>query len=180
MAGPEIIQTQRLLGKPVRESDLPYVVSIDTDEQVQKTLFGVTFTYDESKARLGRWLQHWNEHGFGFWIFRDGENEVVGHAGLFHSPRVAGSIEVGYALPPKYWNKGYASEMTMAVLRVGFDVLQLSRIVAIAQPANAASRRVMEKCGLIFEDEYEAAGGPSVLYAIELDRWRSFTAAHMP
>jgi len=66
----------------------------------------------------------------------------------------------------------------MAILDVGFEMLQLERIVAIAQPTNAASRRVMEKCGLIFDHEYHNADGPSVLYAIEREQWRSFTGSH--
>ncbi len=179
MAALETIKTERLTGEPVSEDDLSYVAAMDSDEEVQKTLFGITFPLDESKARLGRWLQHWNDHRYGFWIFRDSAGEIVGHAGLFHSPRVANSIEVGYALPARFWNQGYATEMTMAILHAGFEVLQLDRIVAVAQPTNAASRRVMEKCGLTFDHEYETPkDGPSVLYAIDRERWRSFIGSH--
>jgi ribosomal-protein-alanine N-acetyltransferase len=173
MSAPATITTQRLVGSRVRESDLPYIVAIDVDPEVQKTLFGRIFTLDESRARLERWMEHWSLHGFGFWVFRDVQGEPVGHAGLFHSPRDKGSVEVGYALPPAHWNQGYATEMTLAALKVGFENLRLPRIIAIAQPTNSASRRVMEKCGLRFDREFlQPEDGPSVLYAVERSSWR--------
>lgn len=178
MLAPDIIKTSRLIGTRVAASDLPYVVSIDTNVEVQKTLFGTTHTLEESKARLGRWLQHWNDYGFGFWIFRTSASEQVGHAGIFHSPRAIGSIEVGYALPPEHWSQGYATEMTLGVLKIAFEVLHLSRIIAIAQATNLASRRVMEKCGLTFDREYVDKDGASVLYACTREGWLSFTGSH--
>jgi RimJ/RimL family protein N-acetyltransferase len=62
----------------------------------------------------------------------------------------------------------------MAALKVGFESLGLQRIIAIAQPANAPSRRVMEKCGMIFETETLSANGlASVRYAIGKEMWSS-------
>ena len=93
------------------------------------------------------------KRGKGFWIFQDSDRCIVGHGGLFNSPREAGEVEVGYVIKPAYWGRGLATEITMAALKVGFESLDLQRIIAIAQPANAPSRRVMEKCGMIFETE---------------------------
>jgi len=59
-------------------------------------------------------------------------------------------IEVGYHLARAFWGRGYATEAARACVRFGFEQLNLERIVAVVQPANVASRRVLEKCGLTY------------------------------
>ncbi len=115
----------------------------------------------------------WRDDGRGFWIFRDADDAIVGHGGLFSSPRQAGEVEVGYVIKPALWGRGFASEITMAALELGFESLRLRRIVGIAQSANAPSRRVMEKSGMVFEAELPSSDGvAAVRYIITSDMWR--------
>ena len=51
-------------------------------------------------------------------------------------------------------------------LYADLDGGQLGRIIAVAHPDNAASRRVMEKCGMVYEGIVDAYGKASVRYAI--------------
>jgi RimJ/RimL family protein N-acetyltransferase len=114
----------------------------------------------------------WRETGLGFWIFEDSDRGLVGHGGLFNSPREAGEVEVGYVVKPAYWRHGLATEITLASLKTGFESLDLQRIIGIAQSANAPSRRVMEKCGMLFETEFTPPDGrPGVRYAIAKSTW---------
>jgi ribosomal-protein-alanine N-acetyltransferase len=159
MRAPNVLKTTRLFGRRVGLDDLPYLIETDSDPRVQSTLFGKVQTEEQSRARLGRWLQMWDEHGFGFWLFTAGPGPTVGHGGLFPSPREAAEVEVGYVLKPAYWGQGFATEITQAALQVGFEQLRLERIIAIAQASNAASRRVMEKCGMTFEAEIPSPDG---------------------
>ena len=57
-------------------------------------------------------------------------------------------VEVGWRIAAQYWNRGYATEGALAALAFGFDMLHLDEIVAFTVPANAPSRRVMEKIGM--------------------------------
>jgi len=98
-------------------------------------------------------MRFWQEAGFGFWIFSDSAGQVVGHGGIFPSPREEGEIEVGYALKPDFWSHGFATEITRVSLEVGFEHVGLRRIIGIAQVTNLPSRRVMEKCGMVMEVE---------------------------
>lgn len=169
---PVVLRTARLLGRATTANDLPYVIAMDRDWEVQKTLFGALSTPEESKARLRRWEAIWENHGFGFWIFEDRGANRVGHAGLFPSRHDPADVEVGYAFLPAFWNKGYASEVTREILRTGFTTLALPRIVAVAMRDNAASRRVMEKCGLEFESDFlDGSGTPCVRYAAARENW---------
>ena len=147
------------------------MISMDTDPQVARALFGIQ-TLEQTKTRLEKWVRHWEQQGFGFWVFRDTSGDEIGHAGLFHSPRSEGDIEVGYALKPRFWNLGYATEMTLPVLAAGFETLALPQIIGIALADNAPSRRVLEKAGLEFEREYtDQKNETSARYALDRDRW---------
>jgi RimJ/RimL family protein N-acetyltransferase len=169
---PARIETRRLVGHRVTADDLDYLLESDADIRIQRWLFGKVQTPEQSQARLDRWLRMWQEHGLGFWVFQDLDRAVVGHGGLFVSPRESGEVEVGYVVKPAYWNRGFATEITMAALRIGFESLDLRRIIGIALSINAPSRRVLEKCGMNFETELASPDGVAgVRYAIAKETW---------
>jgi RimJ/RimL family protein N-acetyltransferase len=60
-------------------------------------------------------------------------------------------VDIGYAFLPEFWSKGYALEAAQAVMKHAKDVLGLKRVVAIVDPANARSIRLLEKIGMTFE-----------------------------
>ena len=65
-----------------------------------------------------------------------------------------------------YWRQGLGTEVARALVRHGFDVLRLSRLIALIDPAHQASLRTAQKAGLAFEREVEVEGVRSSLYAI--------------
>ena len=78
--------------------------------------------------------------------------------------------EIGWWLARRCWGRGLATEAATAALRDAFERVRLERVVSIARPANAASRRIMEKLGLEFECEFESEGVRLVRYAIDRAR----------
>jgi len=60
-------------------------------------------------------------------------------------------VDIGYAFLPKFWSKGYALESARVVIGQAKDVLDLKRVVAIVDPANTRSIRLLEKIGMAFE-----------------------------
>jgi RimJ/RimL family protein N-acetyltransferase len=71
------------------------------------------------------------------------------------------TVEIGWRLAPAYRGRGLATEAARACLDFGFNNLRLPEIVAFTVPANAASRRVMEKLGMAY-DERDNFEHPSV------------------
>jgi len=90
---------------------------------------------------------------------------MAGWGGLQHF-NDGDEIEVGYAFAPEYWRRGLATELASAWLRFGFTELGLTRIIAVADIANAGSRRVMEKIGMRYEKDIEHYGHACVYYAV--------------
>ncbi len=58
--------------------------------------------------------------------------------------------DIGFRFLPQYWGKGIATEVSKEIIKYGFEVLKLERIIGIADPENIASCRVLEKIGLKF------------------------------
>ena len=60
------------------------------------------------------------------------------------------TVEVGYAIGKKHWNKGYVTEAMMKFSEFLFS-LGIHKVTASCFLENVASRRVMEKCGMVYE-----------------------------
>jgi ribosomal-protein-alanine N-acetyltransferase len=118
-------------------------------------------------------MSHWEHHGFGQWWWRASvTGELVARGGLQWT-MVAGeaAIEVGWAVAPRHWSRGVATELAAASLEVGFDELGLDSIVAYTLVTNAASRRVMEKAGMRYERDVTHLSLPHVLYRVQRDEF---------
>jgi ribosomal-protein-alanine N-acetyltransferase len=108
---------------------------------------------------------HWKQYPYGPWAVEEkASGELIGHCGLRFIPEID-ETEVLYAIAKSYWNKGYATEAAQASVDLGFHQVGLKRIIALAVPENIASRRVMEHCGLKYEQDIQLFGLDCVYYA---------------
>ena len=135
------------------------------------------FTVAEREPLLALWLDPANErvHGdatpeqvrawvagapWGVWEREGGE--LVGDCSL-HLDTVFDEWELSYGFRRDRWGRGYATEAAGACVRHGFEQLGVAKIVADVDPANIASRHVLEKCG--FERVGELEDG-RLFYAV--------------
>jgi ribosomal-protein-alanine N-acetyltransferase len=96
-------------------------------------------------------LAMYERHGFGLWhVSRKSDGAAIGLCGLLKRDNLP-DADVGYALLPDYWRRGYAFEAVSATLRHAAGRFGLTRVIAIVSEGNAASIRVLEKAGLSFE-----------------------------
>ena len=89
---------------------------------------------------------------------------LVGDGGLHPLGGDGPDVELGYTLARSAWGRGYATELGRALVAYAFDVLGVPRVVAQVEPANAASRHVLEKLGMTRARERTAYGRPHLLY----------------
>jgi ribosomal-protein-alanine N-acetyltransferase len=145
--------------------------NLHADPRVTATLSvdGNIFSEDQTRAFLQRAAEHWSVHNFGLWIFHvSNTSDFVGYGGIKHAV-VEGKdeIELAYAVSSARWNKGFATEMSKAALKVGFEELRLTQIVAFTLPHNKGSRSVLEHCGFSYQRDIIHAGLPHVLYQLD-------------
>lgn len=160
--------TERLFAKKVTANDLEKFLLMHTHEEVMRTLGGIR-NEEQSLDNLNWNLKQWEENGFGLWMFYlKGTQEWIGRGGLRRIEiDKCKEVEVGYALMPKFWNQGLATEITKACLEIAFEILRLNDVVCFTWTTNKASQRVMEKCGFIYERNFMHADLPHVLYRIK-------------
>ncbi len=74
-----------------------------------------------------------------------GKRDVVGSISL--ESRGSDRLTLGFALAPEVWGKGLATEAARAMVKAGFGLTPAVEILANVPVENAASSRVLEKCG---------------------------------
>ena len=175
MAHTRVLGTARLSGRPIAATDFGRIRSIHSDPRAAATLSadGQPFSKAHSRQALHSWKKHWDQHGFGVWLFHKMDGEFVGYAGAMHAS-IDGKpeVEVLYALRSDFWGNHLATEMAMAVVEFAFEQLRVTELVAYTLPTNVGSRRVMEKCGFEYEKETVHAGLRHVLYRLDELRFR--------
>lgn len=146
------IVTQRLELRPWRETDRAVFRQFVSDATLMHYISGRSWdenNIDEFFARQGRNLQ---ERGYCLCaVIPRGGNTPIGTVGL-QPQLLAGEDELAWWIGHEWQGRGFASEIGAACLRYGLDVLGRPRIVAITDPENAASVRVMEKIGMRYVD----------------------------
>ena len=174
------LSSERLVLRRFTQADLPLLIELNADPEVMRYVGGVQ-TPQQTRAMLeSRILDYYQANpGLGIWatLLRDG-GECIGFHLLNH---IQGEdlIQVGYRLFPRHWGRGYATEMSLALLRYGYTQLQLPRIVAIADLPNRASQQVLLKAGLhrhgerSFQHPAYASFGPLAWFERAAQDWLS-------
>lgn len=131
--------------------DIEAVYEMRRDEEIMRYIREPVLSRSEAENWVNLISSRWAADRIGFCsLIEKQTGKFVGWCGLWQL-KETGEIEVGYAIAREFWGKGYASESAEAFLEYGFKELNLERIVAVARPENAASRRVMEKLGMRFD-----------------------------
>jgi len=95
---------------------------------------------------------------------------LLGCAGL--NP-VNGALDLGYWIGQPYWGKGFATEAAHALVDLAFRATNISHLTASCRVTNAASRRVIHKCGFQYVGQgmmNSLAAGPVTAERYRLDR----------
>jgi [ribosomal protein S5]-alanine N-acetyltransferase len=161
------IETARLLLRPMTVADAEELHEVYSDPTTFRYIGNEpSRSIEETRERIAEKVRHQEEHGFALWaVCERASGRVVGDCGL-QLLEGGPQVEVGYRLAHAVRGRGLATEAARASLVAGFDDLELDRIVAVAQPGNIASRRVMKKLGMTLMGLGQYYGSEGVLYAI--------------
>ncbi len=73
---------------------------------------------------------------------------VIGDMGFKGGPDESGAVEIGYSIVPAYRNRGYATEMALALITWAFQQVSIRAVVAECLYDNIGSIKVLEKLGM--------------------------------
>lgn len=177
------IVTPRLWLRRWKPEDLDPFAALNADPAVMEH-FPSMLSREETAAAIGRVEKHFEDRGYGFWaVEAPGQAPFIGFIGLAvvsFEASFAPCVEIGWRLTPPWWGKGLATEGARAALKFGFERLGLEEIVAFTVPENIRSRRVMEKLGMRYSEDFAHPGiDPRrplcrhVLYRLSRATWAS-------
>jgi RimJ/RimL family protein N-acetyltransferase len=150
---PAVLTTPRLRVRPLTLADAAFIVELLNDPAFIRNIGdrGVR-TNDDARVYLTAGpLDSYERHGFGLCAVELTERGVpIGICGLLKRAELPGP-DIGFAFLPQYRAQGYAREAAAAVQADAFARLGIDQILAIVNPDNAASIRLLERLGFTYE-----------------------------
>ncbi|HEY3342101.1 MAG TPA: GNAT family N-acetyltransferase [Anaerolineae bacterium] len=158
--GAYFLRTPRLGFRTWTSADLELANGLWGDADVTR-LIGGPFSRQQVQERLEREIANQNRYGVQYWpIFLLSTGEHAGCCGLRPYRLAQKLYEIGFHLRKAFWGQGLALEAARAVMNHAFCQLDATGLFAGHNPANLASRRVLQKLGFHYtHDEYYAPTG---------------------
>ena len=156
---PPEIETARLRLYPPRPEDLEARLAMDRDPEVMRLIRPIPEDDEAQRADIRNRILEPPRGAF-WHVEVLAAPSFIGWCGLFPLED-SGLMEIGYRYRPAAWGRGLATEAAVAALDHGFRELRLDPIVAVSDPDNAASHKILQKIGL-------RAAGTATHYGREL------------
>lgn len=160
------LRTPDLLLRPWTTEDAPALLRILQEPDIYKYFPpSPPPSLDKATRYIAHHLAHWQERGCGHWaVTLSKTGELIGWNGLEYLPETD-ETELAYLLSRSVWGRGFATQAARLAVEFGFEKVGLAAIIGLVHPENAASIRVLEKCGLHL-------AGPITLWGLEMIRYR--------
>jgi RimJ/RimL family protein N-acetyltransferase len=148
-----IVDTDRLILRELSLEDAPFILEL-VNEPSWLRFIGDRGVRDLDGARA--YLQNgplasYARHGFGLYKVELREDGTpMGLCGLLKREALP-DADIGFAFFPRFWGHGYAREAAQAVLDFSKMKWGLTRILAIVNPENQSSIKLLEKLGFQFQ-----------------------------
>lgn len=162
----KILETERLYLREFSTEDAENMYLLNQDIEVIRYTGNVAFESVESARLFIENYDHYKEHKFGRWaVIKKQDNKFLGWCGLKYSEEID-EYDIGFRFFRKYWNMGYATESAKACIKLGFEKYCIPEIVGRAMNENTGSKRVLEKIGLTYFDDFKFDGEEGSIYKI--------------
>ena len=148
-----ILETDRLILRQVTQDDANSLLKYLSDKDVMKYVGLEPFKSIDDALDEISWYKSMFEKrtGIRWGITLKDQGEVIGSCGFLNLVSQHYRSEIGVELSREHWGKGIASEAFEAVIRYGFEQMNLQRIEALIEPPNIPSQKLAERQGFIRE-----------------------------
>ena len=146
---PERVLAAPVALRPLEQDDAPRVQLLAGEREVAETTALIPHPYPDGAAEAWIAMQA-RERAAGreytYAVTSSEDGCLVGAIGLRPAPIDRESL--GYWIGRPYWGRGYATAAARAIIALAFGLLDIETLTASHLARNAASGRVMEKCGM--------------------------------
>jgi ribosomal-protein-alanine N-acetyltransferase len=180
LTAPPPIETARLRVRLVAECHMPWLMSVNGDEEVTRFLPYPTW---RSLSDAEAWLKRMSGiqatgTALQFVVAEKGTSRAIGTCLLFGFDEASARAELGFVLGRAHWAKGYMSEALAPLIECAFGVMGLRRLDAQIDSRNDSSRRLLQRLGFAKEglqrERWIDGGVPAdaELYGLLRHEWR--------
>ena len=151
MAVPRELETERLLLRQWRESDLEPLAAIYSEPEFLEHMPALDL--EQTHAQIRKMAADWDTVGISHWAAELRETgELVGRLGLlrhFDWPESESPVEAGWSIGRDFYGRGLATEGARASVEAWREHLpDDDPLICITTPANTRSRAVAERLGM--------------------------------
>lgn len=145
------LTTDRLLLRPIVTEDADDIYEYSRNDNVGPNAGWKPHESIEETRLIMEQVFMNQEAVFGVVLKESGK--LIGTIGLVKDPKRENDKArmLGYAIGESSWGQGLMTEAVRELLRYGFEELHLDLISAYCYPHNQRSKRVLEKCGFLYE-----------------------------
>ena len=145
------LETDRLILRPLRDSDAPSVAELIGNWQVAKMLTRVPYPYalqdaEDFIARFADGPTDSDTQVFALEL-KQGPTHAVGCIGIHGEAEAAHEAELGYWIGEPYWRQGLVFEAARAAVAHAFTSMGLTKLYAGHFTENEGSKKILMKCG---------------------------------
>lgn len=171
------IETDRLRLRRLGAGDAPFILELLNEPSFIRFIGdkGVR-TLDDAREYIAKQIASYAGFGFGLYLTeRREDGAAIGICGLVKRDSLD-DVDVGFAFLPAFWRQGYAVESASAVVSYATAVLKLPRVVAITNPDNVGSIKVLTRIGLRFRRMTKLSANGADLKLFSTDEAENNTA----
>ncbi|MES2589048.1 MAG: GNAT family N-acetyltransferase [Bacteroidota bacterium] len=150
---PIILQSKNLNLREFTLADTAFIVELLKSESWLEFIGdrNVKNEQDAENYLLNGPLKSYAENGFGLALVETKDDKTpIGMCGLIKRENLD-HPDIGFAFLPVFMSKGYAFEISKALMIFARKKLKLNKILAITDPKNKASIKLLEKLDFEFE-----------------------------
>jgi RimJ/RimL family protein N-acetyltransferase len=178
-----ILHTQRLRLEPFADHHLDGLYAMNSRPEVMRYITGKPDTREDVAAGIARVQRCWAAWGTSWWAFIEPQSGRIAGAGCIQFMRRdanppsdlnllrANPLEIGWRLHPDFWRQGLAIEAATAMARFAFTTHAAPELMAVRDPDNADSARVMERLGMTYRGMENWYGTVLATHVISRDEW---------
>lgn len=152
-----VLETERLILRDFSFSDTRDLYIIRSNPKVMEFMDSPKHqSLSDTEEMITLMLDSFMDETGVNWAIESKENgKMIGYIGFWRLIPEHVRAEIGYALKPPVWGKGYMKEAAWEVLRFGFEQLGLHSVEANVNPANLASARLLKSLGFQLEGRFK-------------------------
>jgi RimJ/RimL family protein N-acetyltransferase len=148
-----VLETERLILRRFTVGDAQFILTLVNEPSFIRYIGDkkIRNLEDARQYILSGPVASYERHGFGLCLVElRGSHTSIGMCGLLKREELP-EPDIGFALLPEFWNKGFAFEAATAVLQDARERLELQRILAITSLDNEASIKLLQRLGFTFD-----------------------------